>query len=461
MKFCTNCGAQIPDGMKFCPECGQKLAAEQTAPVQQSYEPPVQQSYEPPVQQSYEPPVQQTYEPPVQQTYEPPVQQTYEPPVQQTYEPPVQQTYEAPAQSGSYTPPTQSGGGSYTPPPQGGGTATAAKPPKPPKEKKPVNKKVFLFAGIGIAVVALIIILIAVLGGKGGKEDPNLGRYEGVSCMLDGFDLGADGDWIELKAKGKATFSMMGSEFACEWSLDGETFTLKQSGDSYTGTLKDGVLTVEIEGMVYTFAKEGAAAPDAPQGGAKTAAEAGYWTLLRVDAAGGDAMTEEDVVMFRDLGIEFFLTLDEGGTGALVFDGPVHVTWGDGKVNLEGGGAYAYTLDGGELHLAVDGADYVFVRGEGAAPKIDWSGAEEPEEPEEPETLEEPEAPATGTFAPVTGTINGCTVSICGAELFEDIDGKDAIRVYWEFTNDTDDTTYANYDILCKVEQEGFDLNST
>ena len=25
MKFCTNCGAQIPDGSKFCTECGQKL----------------------------------------------------------------------------------------------------------------------------------------------------------------------------------------------------------------------------------------------------------------------------------------------------------------------------------------------------------------------------------------------------------------------------------------------------
>ena len=33
MKYCTNCGAQIPDESKFCTDCGQKV--EQAAmPVQ-------------------------------------------------------------------------------------------------------------------------------------------------------------------------------------------------------------------------------------------------------------------------------------------------------------------------------------------------------------------------------------------------------------------------------------------
>ena len=413
MKFCTNCGAQLPEGGKFCPECGQKFLAPEPDPMPDPTPEPAPAPAPAPA--------------------------------------PEPQTYEAPAQS--YTAPAQSGGGSFTPPPQGG-TATAAKPPKQPKEKKPISRGV-LFGILGVAVVALIAIVIALVSGGKAKDDPNLGRYEGVSCVLDGIDLGAESDWIELKAKDKAALSMMGSEVTCEWSLDGETFTLKESGDNYPGTLKDGVLTVDIGGMVYTFVKEGAAAPEVPQNGAEAAAETGYWILLRVDATGG-AMSEEDVATFRDLGYEFFLTLDEDGTGALVFfDDPVHVTWGNGKVNVEGEGAFNYSLDGDELHLDVDGSDYVFTRGEGVAPKIDWSATEEPEEPEEPE------APTASVFTPVTGTINGCTVSICGAELFEDIDGKDAIRVYWEFTNDTDDTTYANYDILCKVEQEGFELNST
>ena len=56
MSFCGNCGAQIPDGTKFCPECGQKVAVQQPAPAE-----PVQSAYEAPAQQSYTPPVQQSY----------------------------------------------------------------------------------------------------------------------------------------------------------------------------------------------------------------------------------------------------------------------------------------------------------------------------------------------------------------------------------------------------------------
>ena len=31
MKFCTNCGAQIPDGSKFCTECGQRIGQAEPA----------------------------------------------------------------------------------------------------------------------------------------------------------------------------------------------------------------------------------------------------------------------------------------------------------------------------------------------------------------------------------------------------------------------------------------------
>jgi uncharacterized membrane protein len=44
MAICTNCGAEIQDGAKFCPSCGQTQAAEPAqaaAPAQQAYTPPV------------------------------------------------------------------------------------------------------------------------------------------------------------------------------------------------------------------------------------------------------------------------------------------------------------------------------------------------------------------------------------------------------------------------------------
>ena len=54
MVVCPNCGAQLPDGTKFCVNCGQKLVTEQPAP-----QPVNQQPEQQPVQQ----PVQQTVPP--------------------------------------------------------------------------------------------------------------------------------------------------------------------------------------------------------------------------------------------------------------------------------------------------------------------------------------------------------------------------------------------------------------
>ena len=358
MKYCSQCGTPIPDGTKFCRECGQKVAPD---PVQPVYEPPVQQSYEPP-QQTYEPPVQQSYEAP-QQTYEPPMQQSYEPP-QQTYEPPVQQSYEPPQQTyappaqPSYEPSTQSGGGSYVPP-------AAPKAPKAPKEKKPINKKIFLFAGIAVIAVVLIVILVSCLGGKG-KDDPNLGRYEGVSCMAEGMELGADGAWMELKAKGKADVCVLDTEFSGTWKLDGQTFTFKQGGDQFEGTLKDGVLIIDFGGLVYTFEKAGGTKAEKP---VKTAAEVGYWTLLRVDGA-ANAMSEEDVAMFKDLGIEMFADLKEDGTGVLVLDNPANITWAGGIITAEDGTTLTYKLEKDLLKIEMGTEVYVMTRGEGSAPEV-------------------------------------------------------------------------------------------
>ena len=70
MAFCTNCGAQLSDGTKFCPDCGQKIEgnepATHAAPVQETHVQPVQKE-EP---KQAEAPVQGTY----QATYTPPTQ---------------------------------------------------------------------------------------------------------------------------------------------------------------------------------------------------------------------------------------------------------------------------------------------------------------------------------------------------------------------------------------------------
>lgn len=311
MKYCSNCGTPIPDGTKFCQECGQKVIVS------------------------------------------------------------VEPAAEIPKQV--FTQPVQ---------PENGGTYV---PPEPPeKEKKPVNKKIFLFAGIGAAVILLIVILALCLR-KGGSKDPNLGRYEGVSCTVGGIELGAEGDWIELKEKGKADICIFNETASATWELSGEKFTLSETGAKYEGTLKDGILTIDFDGMVYVFRKEGSAPAETSEA-AETAKEAGYWTLLRVDSNNADeAMDEELVSMFKEMGVEFFIDLSDDGTAVVVIDEPVKGTWKDGRIILEDGLELAYVLTDDLLHLDVEGADYVFTRGEGSAPDINWSsqgGATGPSENE-------------------------------------------------------------------------------
>ena len=52
MKFCPNCGAQIPDNANFCPSCGTHFGAAPQSPYQQPYQQPqYQQPYQQPAPQ--------------------------------------------------------------------------------------------------------------------------------------------------------------------------------------------------------------------------------------------------------------------------------------------------------------------------------------------------------------------------------------------------------------------------
>lgn len=94
-------------------------------------------------------------------------------------------------------------------------------------------------------------------------------------------------------------------------------------------------------------------------------------------------------------------------------------------------------------------------------------GGTEPETPgttkKETQTAEEPAAKQEqeAVFEPVVATIGGYEVTVVGAELFTDTEDKDGIRVYWDFTNTSDETTYPYCDLSVKMEQEGFELNTT
>lgn len=111
MAFCGNCGAQVQDGVKFCPGCGQAMAA---APAPQA-------AYAPPPQQAAPP--QAAYAPPAQAGYTPPQPSPQAAP----YAPPA-----APAGAGYAPAPQAPAQGGYAPPPPAQQYAPQAQPYQPP-----------------------------------------------------------------------------------------------------------------------------------------------------------------------------------------------------------------------------------------------------------------------------------------------------------------------------------------
>lgn len=112
-----------------------------------------------------------------------------------------------------------------------------------------------------------LVFVLAACGGSGGDaDDPNLGMYKLQSMM--GFTLSeyaemmeiteeeaADSMTLELKSGGKATFTTDGDPSNLNWSVDGDTITLSDSQDTLEGTIADGVITLDFEGVELVLAK--------------------------------------------------------------------------------------------------------------------------------------------------------------------------------------------------------------
>ena len=82
MAFCGSCGTQVQDGVRFCPTCGNDLAAAQDSQVQQAapIQPTPEQQYQAAPQQWQQAPQPQQYQDPYQQQQ---YQQAYQQPYQQ------------------------------------------------------------------------------------------------------------------------------------------------------------------------------------------------------------------------------------------------------------------------------------------------------------------------------------------------------------------------------------------
>ena len=128
-------------------------------------------------------------------------------------------------------------------------------------------------------LTALILALALCACGGGTASDPNLGRYDADKIDFWGwedFSTVSEGEsYFELKANGKGSVKIDGESGSLTWTLDGEKITITIEGMENTGTLKNGVITLDDffgTGCAATFVKEGATASytdagDASDGG--------------------------------------------------------------------------------------------------------------------------------------------------------------------------------------------------
>lgn len=326
MKFCPNCGASLTDGVKFCTECGEKLTVP-AAPAAPVSEPPAAPVFEAPAAPVFETPAAPVFETPAEPAVETPAASVFE-----SAELPVTPAPAAPAEpvAAQPTAPVRR--------PQAKARGGEPRKPQTPGTKK---RMWMVFAGIGAAVILLVVLLVVLLGGKTQGEEADWGRYDAVSAETDGGAVSTDGEWIELQKNGKAVLCIMGSEYDAKWTVDGGKFTLTQSGDTYTGALQNGVLTVDLAGISYTFAQKGAG-------------PVVYKAVTCISA--GQILDEE---LMDNIG-GCYVELNDDGTGKLyLFGDQAPITYDDKELRM-GGEILPYTMKGKTMELNFpDGTSFV------------------------------------------------------------------------------------------------------
>ena len=169
--FCEKCGNPMNDGEKFCQKCGAPVPGQAPAEAAQ----PVQQAPEQaaPQPQQYAPVADQAAQP---QQYAPVAGQAAQQP--QQYAPVAGQAAQQPQQ--------------YAP--------VAPKGPKKPLS--PMMKKIILFGGIGVAVLAAILVLLFVVIVPGCQEAARVDITKYFTMKIDA----DEGEVLDDKISGSITF---------------------------------------------------------------------------------------------------------------------------------------------------------------------------------------------------------------------------------------------------------------
>ena len=117
-------------------------------------------------------------------------------------------------------------------------------------------------------MLAVLLLTLALGCSSGDDNDPNLGVYTAKTAEYGGFTLDVGqffekGFTIELKSGGKCKLTADGESANGKWTLEGTKFHVKGGGIECDGTLENGVMSIDYDGVVFNLVNEAYAAPAA------------------------------------------------------------------------------------------------------------------------------------------------------------------------------------------------------
>ena len=277
---------------------------------------------------------------------------------------------------------------------------------------------------------------------------------------------------LVLDADGTGTLDIFGEVQNITWDDD----HIYKDGRPAVYSFRWGELTISDGDNAMTFVKltdeEIAALGNSPTAPISSNTGASFYEISSM--VDGDATL--GVSSLADQGITpdntyIFLENDSSGVISL-FDGvekPVSV---DTKFMVVNGSALEYTMENDSITITVDkdGKDVTltFVRTGDSKPATLAGSSESVDSSEpSPDTSIEPSEPKPAgpvegaSTDPVSADFDESHLDILSAEYFQDSDGKDSIRIYYDYTNTSDEPKCAvvAYDI--EVSQDDYELVST
>ena len=121
-----------------------------------------------------------------------------------------------------------------------------------------------------IRACLLAVLLLTAMGCSGGKDenDPNLGLYTAKTAEYRGVTVSVEqffekGFTIELKAGGKCKLTADDQSASGKWTLEGTAFHVNGGGIDCDGTLENGVIRLDYDGVVFNLVNESYQAPAA------------------------------------------------------------------------------------------------------------------------------------------------------------------------------------------------------